>query len=135
AADKVPVDHDRCVLPNAARIDQVIFDSRRTGHSHAAIDAGRYRYPASVANGGNQLAGFVEIADELQHVAIAPQLVGHETAGHHDAVEIRSSHAGDRGIGHARVAVFTCIFAFGLFAGDDDRRPGLDEPQLAIPQL
>ena len=81
------IDH-RGVFPHGAGVDQVVLDARRAGDPHAAIDAGRDRNPAAVADGGHQLAGGGELAHQLQHLGVAAELVGHEAAGHDQAVEI-----------------------------------------------
>src|SRR5205085_9972320 len=105
AADEMAVDHDGGIFPHRAGVDQIVLDAGRAGDANAAINAGGDRNPAAVADGGDEFAGFVEIADELQHVAVAAELVGHEAAGNDDAIEVASPHAGDGSVGDARIAV------------------------------
>src|SRR5262245_24736840 len=129
------IDHDRRVLPHRAGIYQIVLDPERTRHAHAAIHSRRNRYPAAVADRGDQLAGLVKVANELQHIAVAAELVGHEAAWNDEPLEVAGPHPGDRRIGHAGIAILAGVATFGLLAGDGDRRAGLDQPQLWIPQL
>ena len=73
--------------------------------------------------------------DELLHFVVAAELVGHEAAGNHDAVEVVGFHQLDRGIGAARVAVLAAVDFIPHRAGDDDVSARLGEPQLGIPDF
>src|SRR5688500_6145668 len=62
AADEVAVDNYRGVFPHPAGIDEIVLDPQRARDADAAIDSGRDRNPAAVTNGGDKLAGGVEVA-------------------------------------------------------------------------
>src|SRR3954447_16784570 len=98
ARDEVAVDNDGSVAPNSAGIDEVVFDAGRTGDVDPAIDAGGDWDPATVADGGNELFAFGELAHQAFYFVFAAEFIGHEAAGDDDAVKIFAFHKCDGGI-------------------------------------
>ena len=70
-ADVVPVDHDRSVFEDRSSVDEVILDAGRSGHANAAVDTGRDRDPATVANRGDRLFRGVKVSNESMETAVA----------------------------------------------------------------
>ena len=127
AGDEVAVDDDRSILPDGAGIDEVVFDAGRARDADAAVNAGRDRNPAAVADRGDEFFGFGELAHETFYFFVAAKFIGHEAAGDHDAVEVVALHEGDRSIRATRVAVLAAIDGFALRASDGDVGTGLGE--------
>lgn len=88
-----------------------------------------------MADGRHQLAGRVEVADQLQHDRVATELVGHKSAGHDQAREVGRADFGQCGVTAAGITVLAGVELATFGAGDRDRRTGLDESQPRIPKF
>ena len=87
-----------------------------------------------MADGAYQLAGCVHLADALQGIRVAPDLVGCPAARGDQASERGGREIADRAVHLAWVAVLAAIFRLAE-AGHLDLVTGLLEPQLRVPDL
>ena len=88
-----------------------------------------------MADRGDELAVGGELADEIEHLFITAEFVGHPAAGKQDAVEIGRLHVGDRRIARAGIPVLAGIGAALHRAGHRDVGPRLLEAEFGIPEF
>lgn len=129
------IDDDRRVLEVSTGVDQIVFNSGGASHFDATVNASGDGNPAAVADGGDELPAFGEIADDLQDLGIATQLVRHEPAWNHDSVEIRSSNFFDCRVRYARISILAGIAGAGSWPRYDNLSSGLEQSQPRIPEF
>ncbi len=88
-----------------------------------------------MANRRSQPARLGDLADQLEHLGLAAQPVGHEAAGNHHAVKIAGAQVVDRRVGHAWIAVLADVMMVGHERRRSHANPFLPQPQLRIPEL
>src|SRR5262245_19481381 len=64
---EIAIDDNGRIQPNGTGIHEIVFDTERTGHFRAAIDAGRDCDPAAVADCRHELVVLGEFADQALH--------------------------------------------------------------------
>ena len=134
AGDQVAVHHDRAVLPQHARVDQVVFDRADAGAAAALHDPRRDRHPPGVADEGDRLARVVDLPGDLEHPGRAAQDVRRVAARNDQGVEVRRLDLVHRGVGRDRIAAFSLV-ALLAQAGDDAGGALLLQADLGVPEL
>ena len=133
--DVVTVDDHFGVFIDRPCVHQVVLDPRRSGDFHVAVDTCGNRYPATVANRGDRLLRCIKRFHQIEHDRVTTKLVGHETTGNDQSLEIGFVHLVQRGIARARVTVLAVVVGVGFWPGDRHRSAGLFHTKLGIPQL
>ena len=76
ARDKVPIDDHRGIDPQSPGVDQIIFDTERSGRPHPPIDICGDRQPTPMADRRDAFFGIREVADKFFDLIEASQAVG-----------------------------------------------------------
>src|SRR6266702_806518 len=105
-----------------AGILHVVFDRADAGGAFALQDLGGDRDPPRVTDESEWLAGLVDLPRQAQDFLGSPELVGSESTGDHERVEIGGVYLINARVHRDRVAALSLICAF-THARDGGGRP------------
>src|SRR6476659_9306750 len=107
--DQIPVDHDFGVGVDAAGVNDIVLDGKEAGGVAAFESASGTEDPGAVADGCDEFAFGIDIANEMDGPRMTANVVGCVATGNDHAVEMRRAGGMVRQIARDRVADFAQI--------------------------
>ena len=135
AAYKMAIHDDRSVFPNGAGVDEVVFNTWRTGYPYTRVNACRDREPSTMADRRHTFLLFGKFCNQSLYHSQTSKSIRHEAAWQKDRIKVGRVYVINFHIGFARITVFSRIDSQSLLARNNKLCAGFDQAKLGVPQL